>query len=170
MFGKGIKRLRKNNRVTQRELARRLGVSRQAVCMWESERREITAKMLNRIAKFFCVSLDQLTKSERFINAGKEGDRMMKKIESIKRAMKKVKFELAAPEAKKVMLVGDFNSWNETGIALKKSKKGLWKADLNLSPGRYEYKFIVDGEWWTDPSNSYTVTNAYGNQNSVKEI
>lgn len=170
MFGYGIKRLRKLRGITQEELAKGLGISRQAVCMWERERREITAKMLSRIARFFCVSLDELMRTERIKNPGKEEMKMGRTATAVKRADKKVKFELIAPEAKKVMLAGDFNSWDENSVALKREKKGLWRTDLSLRPGRYEYKFIVDGEWWIDPANSYTVTNAYGNLNSVKEI
>jgi hypothetical protein len=39
-----------------------------------------------------------------------------------------------------------------------------------LPPGRYEYKFIVDGEWIPDPSEPHEVVNAFGSTNSVVEV
>ena len=88
----------------------------------------------------------------------------------MKKEQKKVNFELLAPEAKQVSLTGDFNNWGEGAVAMKKDKEGVWKTNQTLSPGRYEYKFIVDDEWWTDPQNSDTAYNDFGEQNSVKEV
>jgi len=79
---------------------------------------------------------------------------------------KSVEFKLYAPEAKKVYLAGDFNKWKANEIKLRKDSKGTWKAKLELKPGRYEYKFVVDGNWWTDP-NSTSVPNSLGSHNSV---
>lgn len=87
-----------------------------------------------------------------------------------KAVKKKVRFELNAPSAKKVLLAGDFNNWDKKGIPLKKNKSGLWVADLNLKPGKYEYKFIVDGQWQKDQLNKASVNNPYGSENSVKQV
>lgn len=38
---------------------------------------------------------------------------------------------------------------------------------LNLKPGRYVYKFIVDGEWMTDPAHPLKEDDGGGNINSV---
>ena len=83
---------------------------------------------------------------------------------------KRIDFELSAPEAKQVFITGDFSSWDGKGIAMKRNRTGLWKTSLNLKPGRYEYKFIVDGQWWTDPTNTNTVGNSFGSANSVVDI
>ena len=82
--------------------------------------------------------------------------------------VKKVKFVLEAPNAKQVMVAGDFTKW--AAAALKKSGSKLWEKDLTLQSGRYEYKFVVDGKWINDPKNSRTVSNSFGSQNSVLEI
>jgi 1,4-alpha-glucan branching enzyme len=82
----------------------------------------------------------------------------------------KVDFQLNAPDAKKVVLTGDFTSWDSNGITMKRQKNGLWKTDLKLPTGRYEYKFIVDNEWWTDPQNSNTIATSLGVVNSVKDV
>jgi 1,4-alpha-glucan branching enzyme len=79
----------------------------------------------------------------------------------------KVSFELFAPEKQQVSVTGDFTSWDSSGIELKKDKKGYWKTNIVLQPGRYEYKFIVDEEWWTDPNNDNVVDNGMGSLNSI---
>ncbi|MFH1867646.1 MAG: isoamylase early set domain-containing protein [Candidatus Omnitrophota bacterium] len=83
---------------------------------------------------------------------------------------KRVTFELTAPSAKNVLIAGDFNSWDTNRSTLKKGRSGLWKTTATLDPGRYEYKFIVDGEWLTDPMNPDTTQNLYGGYNSVLTI
>ena len=47
---------------------------------------------------------------------------------------------------------------------------GGWEMRLQLEPGRYEYKFIVDGQWMEDPTAAENVTNWYGTLNSVRYI
>jgi 1,4-alpha-glucan branching enzyme len=79
-------------------------------------------------------------------------------------------FELMAPNAKEVVVTGDFTSWSATGIAMKKGGNGLWKTTVNLKPGKYEYKFVVDGQWWNDPNNATTVGNSFGSLNSLKVV
>lgn len=79
-------------------------------------------------------------------------------------------FSLYAPGAKEVILVGDFNGWNNRLHPMKKDKKGSWNKVVMLLPGRYEYKFIVDGEWWHDPRNDQTCYNAHGTLNSVIKV
>lgn len=87
-----------------------------------------------------------------------------------KSASKKVTFKIGAPNAREVKLAGDFNSWDPSKTLLKKTKDGVWQRDLTLNSGRYEYKYLVDGEWRKDPSNNSFVKNTYGTENSVIEI
>jgi len=49
-----------------------------------------------------------------------------------------------------VSIVSDFNNWNMFGTPLKKVAGG-WTCSLNLKPGRYLFKYIVDGDWTNDP-------------------
>ncbi|HET98566.1 MAG TPA: glycoside hydrolase family 13 [Desulfurivibrio alkaliphilus] len=79
-------------------------------------------------------------------------------------------FSLNAPDADEVYLVGDFNNWENGKGKMRKLKSGLHKKSLKLKPGRYEYRFVVDGQWWTDPNNSLRCPNAFGEENSVIEI
>ena len=97
-----------------------------------------------------------------------------KKIESNamgeKFLQRKIKFELSAPEAKDVSLVGNFNQWNTQANPMKKDKKGMWKATLPLETGRYEYRFFADGNWENDPSCWCWVANEFGGQNCVRIV
>lgn len=83
---------------------------------------------------------------------------------------KKVNFTLQAPEAASVAVAGDFTSWELNPKPMKKNKSGQWKATVNLEPGRYEYKFIVDGQWVEDPENPERVPNPYGGCNCVRVV
>ena len=73
------------------------------------------------------------------------------------------------PDAGKVVLSGNFNAWDESAFTMQKVDGG-WETCLSLDAGRYEYKFIVDGEWMPDPNNPQTVRNQYATLNSVYEI
>jgi 1,4-alpha-glucan branching enzyme len=68
------------------------------------------------------------------------------------------------------MLAGSFNNWDYKSTPLRKGKDNIWRTSLSLKPGRYEYKFYVDGNWWNDPSNNSSVGNSFGTQNSVIQI
>ncbi len=83
---------------------------------------------------------------------------------------KKVPFEFLAPEAQEVYLAGGFNNWDNNAHPMKKDKKGLWKTSLSLKPGRYEYRFLVDGNWENDPSGCDCVPNEFGSQNCVRIV
>ncbi len=80
---------------------------------------------------------------------------------------KEIAFELCAYEnAKTVILSGDFNDWSWEKYKMEKTPNG-WRYTINLSRGKYHYKFIVDGEWIIDPGNSVVEYDSMGNINSV---
>jgi 1,4-alpha-glucan branching enzyme len=83
---------------------------------------------------------------------------------------KKVAFSFLAPKAGHVSVAGDFNDWNPTDYPMRRDKKGIWKASLNLSPGTYQYRFFIDGEWQSDPNCTEHVENPFGTLNSVKRV
>ncbi len=80
---------------------------------------------------------------------------------------KQVSIQWTGTEATTVSLTGDFNNWDPQRHPLKKVKDGVWKVNLRLKPGRYEYMFIVDGEWREDPLNPNRVPNPHGGFNSI---
>ena len=84
-----------------------------------------------------------------------------------KTAIPSVEFKLVAPDAKEVYLVGEFNDWNASQYRLRRYKHGTYKKKLQLKPGRYQYLFLVDGEWLTDPEHLEKTPNPFGSENSV---
>ena len=73
--------------------------------------------------------------------------------------------------AKKVQIAGDFNDWQpEKGIFTDKERAGMWFKALNLDPGAYQYRLIIDGQWKRDPNNPKYVVNEYGEKNSILTV
>jgi 1,4-alpha-glucan branching enzyme len=80
---------------------------------------------------------------------------------------RRVTFKLEASEAKEAILAGDFNGWDAKKHIMKRDHQGRWSKIVTLDPGRYEYKFVVDGEWRNDPSNDQVVSNSFGTLNNL---
>ena len=83
---------------------------------------------------------------------------------------KEVLLEYTNLQAKKVSVAGSFNNWDANSFSAKKDRKGNWSVKVALNPGRYEYKFVVDGSWITDPHCRENVYNNLGSANSVLVI
>ncbi|MEJ2507338.1 MAG: alpha-amylase family glycosyl hydrolase, partial [Ignavibacteriaceae bacterium] len=76
-----------------------------------------------------------------------------------------------AGKPKVVNLFGQFNSWNRQNLPMKdKNGDGVYEISIPLDPGRYEYKFYVDGKELIDPGNPVKVPNGMGDFNSVRVI
>ena len=83
---------------------------------------------------------------------------------------KRVNFNLHAPDARSVYVAGSFNDWDPSARALKCDKKGVWRTWMNLPPGRYEYRFVVNGKWQEDPSCEERARNEFGTFNSTFKV
>lgn len=71
----------------------------------------------------------------------------------------------------KVGIAGDFNNWNPASTPMNKHQElGVWQACIDIPPGRYRYRLVVDGQWVKDPHNPTTETNPFGELNSVLEV
>jgi hypothetical protein len=81
-----------------------------------------------------------------------------------------VVLEFVNPAAKKVCVAGSFNNWQPERTPLKSSGNGRWLGDLKVAPGRYEYLFVVDGQWLPDPNARESVQNPFGGKNSVLTV
>lgn len=79
---------------------------------------------------------------------------------------RRVTFELRAEPGSDVFVAGSFNNWEPTGKQMTHDD-GLYAATLLLAPGRYEYKFVIDGIWCLDPECPDWVPNGHGSLNSV---
>ncbi|MDX1565887.1 MAG: AAA family ATPase, partial [Phycisphaeraceae bacterium] len=64
---------------------------------------------------------------------------------------------------RRVCVVGDFNDWTPDAHPLQLSKRlGVWQACLDLPPGRYRYRLLVDDEPVADPHNGRCELDAAG--------
>ena len=79
----------------------------------------------------------------------------------------KITFSYLAPGAQSVQLAGDFTGWEQSPVALRKAKDGVWKKTLALPPGDHEYRLLVDGKWCDDQQCADHRPNAFGSQNCV---
>ncbi len=81
-------------------------------------------------------------------------------------------FELYAPQAKRVEVVGTFSDWMPGEIVLRgPSVTGYWRRDVMLPPGRYEYLYTVDGEKRVlDHRAGLQRPDGFGQRNSVLVI
>ncbi|MDH4187070.1 MAG: isoamylase early set domain-containing protein [Nitrospira sp.] len=82
-----------------------------------------------------------------------------------------VVFEYFDPSATVVALVGDFNKWDVKARPLKRDAGGLWKVKVQLEPGTYQYKFVINGDRWEeDPLNLHRTYNEHGTCNSIRKV
>ena len=78
--------------------------------------------------------------------------------------------KVAAPVAKSVCIVGDFNNWNTHANPMKKLKDGDYSLKLDLEPGReYQFRYLIDElKWENDRNADKYVRSVYGDSdNSV---
>lgn len=68
--------------------------------------------------------------------------------------------------AKKVYISGTFNGWSTMQTPMQKTDIG-WVVNLKLNPGKYHYKYIIDGKWTHDTNNALKEKNEHGSYNSV---
>lgn len=81
-----------------------------------------------------------------------------------------VEFILDMPQANAVTVAGEFNNWDISQKPLRKNGDGIWHGTVTLQPGRYEYRFVVDGQWINEPTAKESNTNCFGSENSVRVV
>ena len=145
---------------------------RQTVLIRESQAKGEPVIKYNPKAKgsvdYLMVTQEILTKIKDVSVSGASSNGVLKNLPVFDRLKD---FFLKIEGAKEVHLVGDFNNWKVSDESLLWQKeKDLWQKRIFLEPGKYRYKFIIDGEWVTDPFNDHLEPNPYGGVDSVLEI
>lgn len=69
-------------------------------------------------------------------------------------------------KARQAVLAGSFNNWVPGQLLMQKTDSG-WIYDVKIGPGKYWYKFIIDGDWTVDKDNHLSENDGLGNVNSV---
>jgi chromosome partitioning protein len=89
----------------------------------------------------------------------------------VKQVGEEVIFSVRFERARRVQIAGDFNNWSPMSTPMMTNgQPGVFKMSLPLKPGRYRYRFVVDGNWVTDPNNQYVEANQFGELNNVVEV
>lgn len=83
---------------------------------------------------------------------------------------KDVVFEMDDKNAHDIRLLGSFTNWDKSPITLRKVGSNRWQTKVHLGPGRYQYRFLVDGEWRDDPHATKRSPNPYGTFDSIVEV
>lgn len=84
-----------------------------------------------------------------------------------KPTIRRVPIVVKAPEAADVAITGDFNAWAPNGVRMSHDGRGTWRTALDLPPGEYQYRLIVDGKWCDHPEAPKKVPNPFGSENCV---
>jgi len=92
-------------------------------------------------------------------------------IQSPAEVQKRVKFKYRTEPGADVYVVGSFNDWNSMQTRLHdENGDGHYRVSLALATGRYEYKFVVNGQWCIDPKCQDPIVNRYNTLNSVVTV
>ena len=84
---------------------------------------------------------------------------------------RKILFSLEATPGRSAAVAGSFNDWEPAATPMKyDTVSGTYRAVVELPPGEYEYKFVMDGEWLLDESNPNFFPNDFGTLNSVLSV
>jgi 1,4-alpha-glucan branching enzyme len=101
---------------------------------------------------------------------------MLKKLYSKTKPVCKVTFSLpveAAPQAERVLLLGDFNEWHlPQGVEMKK-KGNQFEAALDLDAGKqYAFRYLIDGSQWENDwqADAYVASPFAGVTNSLIQL
>ena len=81
-----------------------------------------------------------------------------------------VVFTYRDPVAEEVQIAGDFSNWEPVENVIQRQDHDIWQGALHLESGIHQYKFIVDGEWKTDPCNAAVTTGGIGVPNSLVTV
>lgn len=81
-----------------------------------------------------------------------------------------VVFVIRAAGANRVQIAGDFNDWNPDRTPLMHVDRDTFQIKVPLTPGRYQYRYVVDGNWRNDPDNHNVEMNPYGELNNVVDV
>jgi 1,4-alpha-glucan branching enzyme len=84
---------------------------------------------------------------------------------------KRVRFQFVSQPGSEVFVAGSFNNWDPKATKLvAKDGNGTFSTSLLLTPGTYEYKFVVNNQWHLDPQNHQHRASAVGAENNVVKV
>lgn len=104
-------------------------------------------------------------------NAQQRLDAKLARVYGVRHTSQGLLFVQPLPAARQVSIAGDFNNWSPTATPLKRNDDlGIWQTVVQVPPGRYRYRLVVDGVWRHDPYNTYVESNPFGELNNIIEV
>ena len=80
-------------------------------------------------------------------------------------------FEVGEGQASQVFVAGSFNGWDPAAEMMNDDDgDGIYVLAKNFAPGRYEYKFVDNGNWLTDENAAEFTDDGFGGKNSVLTV
>ena len=61
-----------------------------------------------------------------------------------------VEFMFFRPDAEQVYITGDFTDWRADKLPMRRAADGHWHLAVELPPGTFRFRYVADGEWYTD--------------------
>lgn len=95
--------------------------------------------------------------------------RKLDKIYGVTRTPDGILFRARGKGVSEVQVAGDFNDWMPHTTPMERVGDDF-ETLLDLPPGRYRYRLVVDGRWSHDAANPVVETNQYGEWNSIVEV
>ena len=79
-----------------------------------------------------------------------------------------VRFTQPGDRSHLFFVAGEFNRWSATATPLRYDVGlGAHEALVQIPPGRYQYRLVINGTWLADPYNQQKRLNEYGEPNSL---
>ena len=96
---------------------------------------------------------------------------MIRKLASTQPDTIHIVFELpACVWADRIFVCGDFNDWSTDSLAMLQERDGVWRATIDLPRNqRYQFRYLIDGQWQTEWHADGFADSGHGSQNSVLE-
>jgi chromosome partitioning protein len=137
-----------------------------------NERKEIIEVLDNNLESISSSAQELLAglKGETKTKAKKDIDDKLNDFYGARQLGNSIKFVTLYPRAQKVQIAGDFNNWKPQQTIMQPGKDGKWELAMELAPGKYRYRMVVDGQWQQDPYNENVELNPFGEYNSILEV
>lgn len=127
----------------------------------ETEIMKIRAKLRSTHAKLAAMEGKMAMEILEVRKAIEEKQRKLEEAQKVLCLMRAVRI-VWPNSATEVLLAGSFDGWTSQK-KMKKSNAGVFVISLQLYPGRYEIKFIVDGVWKVDPQRPVVYNSGFEN-------
>ncbi len=114
---------------------------------------------------------DEDLDSEKNQAKAQENAQKLKRIFGVKPTSQGMLFVQPTKPGYEISVAGDFNNWSPTATPLRDDPKmGVSQTCLEIPPGRYRYRLVINGQWEHDQYNTDVETNSFGELNSILEV